>query len=58
MNKRPELHLIHGGEASRERNLYRLRDTRPHEAPAHVWPPDGEWRELVRRLTNNPVKSK
>jgi hypothetical protein len=57
MNKRPELHLIHGGEASKERKLYRLRETRPHEAPAHVWPPEGEWRELVRRLTKNPVKS-
>jgi len=57
MSKRPELYLIHGDEASKERKLYRLRETRPHEAPAYVWPPDGEWRELVRRLTNYPVKS-
>ena len=57
MNKRPELYLIHAGEVPKERKLYRLRETRPHEAPAQAWPPDGEWRELVRRLTNNPVKS-
>ena len=57
MSKRPELYLIHGRADADERKLYRLRETRPHEAPAHVWPPDGEWRELVRRLTKNPVKS-
>ena len=58
MSKRPELHVIHGGAAADERKIFRLRETRPHEAPAQAWPPDGEWRELVRRLTNNPIKSK
>lgn len=57
MTKRPELYVIRGSEAPKERKLYRLRETRPHEVPAQVWPADGEWRELVRRLTNNPVKS-
>jgi hypothetical protein len=57
MTKRPELYVIHGSEAPKERKLYRLRETRPYEVPAQVWPADGEWRELVRRLTNNPVKS-
>ena len=57
MTKRPELYVIHGSEAPKERKLYRLRETRPHEVPAQVWPADGAWRELVRRLTNNPVKS-
>jgi hypothetical protein len=57
MTKRPELYVINGAAAPKERKVYRLRETRPHEAPAQVWPPDGEWRELVRRLTNNPVKS-
>ena len=57
MTKRPELYVIHGSEAPKERKLYRLRETRPHEVPAQVWPADGEWRELVRRLTNNAVKS-
>jgi hypothetical protein len=52
MTKRPELYVIHGAAAPKERKVYRLRETRPHD-----WPPDGEWRELVRRLTNNPVKS-
>ena len=58
MNKRPELYLIHAGEVPKERKLYRLRATRPHEAPAAVWPPEGEWRALVRRLTDNPLKGK
>jgi hypothetical protein len=58
MTKRPELYVIHGSEAPKERKLYRLRETRPHEVPAQVWPADGEWRELVRRLTDNPLKSK
>jgi hypothetical protein len=58
MTKRPELYVIHGSEAPKDRKLYRLRETRPHEVPAQVWPADGEWRELVRRLTDNPLKSK
>ena len=57
MKKRPELHLIQGRADCGERKVFRLRGTRPHEAPAEVWPADGEWRELVRRLTDNPVKS-
>jgi hypothetical protein len=57
VSKRPQLYLVHGSEAPKERKLYRLRETRPHEAPGYVWPPAGEWRELVRRLTNHPVKS-
>jgi hypothetical protein len=57
MNKRPALYLIHGRGDAGERKIFRLRETRPHEAPEPVWPAEGEWRELVRRLTNNPVKS-
>jgi hypothetical protein len=57
MSKRPELYVIHGREAPRRRKLYRLRETRPQEAPAQAWPASGEWRELVRRLAKNPVKS-
>ena len=57
MSKRPELYLIHGRADAGERKVFRLRETRPHEAPAEAWPADGEWRELVRRLMNNPVKS-
>ncbi|HEX5769223.1 MAG TPA: hypothetical protein VFX94_13395 [Burkholderiales bacterium] len=57
MSKRPELYLIHGRADGDERKVFRLRETRPHEAPAENWPADGEWRELVRRLTDNPVKS-
>jgi hypothetical protein len=57
MSKRPELHVINGREAPKERKVYRLRETRPREAPAQAWPASGEWRELVRRLAKNPVKS-
>ena len=57
MSKRPELYVVHGRESPKERKLYRLRVTRPQVAPAQAWPASGEWRELVRRLAKNPVKS-
>ena len=57
MSKRPELYLIQGRSDAGERKVFRLRETRPHEAPADDWPPSGEWRELVRRLTKNPVET-
>jgi hypothetical protein len=57
MSKRPELYLIHGREDAGERKVFRLRETRPHAAAEPVWPAEGEWRELVRRLANDPVKT-
>lgn len=58
MSKRPHLHLVEGGLAEDQRRIYRLRATRPHEAPAQEpWPKDGEWRQLIRRLMRHPVKA-
>ena len=57
MSKRPELYLVQGREDADERKIFRLRETRPHAAAERVWPAEGEWRELVRRLMRNPVKS-
>jgi hypothetical protein len=57
MSKRPSLYLVEGGLAQERRRIYRLRETRPHEAPAEEpWPKAGEWRALIRRLMRNPVK--
>lgn len=58
MSKRPVLHLIVGRLAREEGGIYRLREGRAQRAPAEEpWPKDGAWRELVRRLTKNPVRS-
>jgi hypothetical protein len=57
MRKRPELFLVNGRSDPNERKVFRLREARPHQAPEPAWPAEGEWRELVRRLTDNPVKS-
>jgi hypothetical protein len=57
MSKRPRLALIEGGLADRQRGIYRLRQGRAQGVPAEdAWPPDGEWRKLIRRLMKNPVK--
>lgn len=59
MIKRPDLLLIAGGLTHEEGRIYRLRETRPREAPPEEpWPKSGEWRDLVRRLMRNPVKGK
>ena len=58
MSKRPRLYLVEGGVPQEQRRLYRLREARPQEAPPEeAWPKDGEWRQLIRRLMRNPVKS-
>ena len=58
MTTRPPLYLIDGDVTEEQRRVYRLRQGRAREALApEPWPPrDGEWRELIRRLTKNPVK--
>jgi hypothetical protein len=57
MSKRPPLYLVDGGLGEDQRRIYRLREARPHAAPAQEpWPKDGEWRLLIRRLMRNPLK--
>ena len=57
MRKRPPLYLVEGGLTQEHRRIYRLRETRPHAAPAEEpWPKAGEWRQLIHRLMRNPVE--
>ena len=57
MSKRPVLRVIEGLRA-KERGIYRLRNDREQHAPVEKpWPTPGEWRDLVRRLVRNPVKT-
>ena len=57
MSKRPPLYVIEGGLAQEQGKFYRLRGARAQHAPVEeVWPKDGEWRQLIRRLMRSPVK--
>lgn len=57
MSKRPDLYLVEGRLTQDEGRIYRLRETRLHQAPAQEpWPKAGAWRDLVHRLVRNPVK--
>ena len=58
MSKRTPLYLIVGGLTGEERRIYRLRKARAQHAPAQEpWPKAGAWRDLVRKLMRNPVRS-